>query len=38
MRRDRRDTLTTYDLELALIELNHAELIITPTGPYAPRD
>lgn len=34
MRRDRRDQLSLEDLELALKDLNHSDLLISPSGHY----
>lgn len=38
MRRDRRDTLALEDIELALREHNHQDLVVTPHGTYANKE
>lgn len=38
MHRDRRDALTLEDVELALREHNHQDLMVTPHGTYSSRD
>lgn len=38
MRKDRRDVLTLEDIELAIKEHNHQDLVITPYGTYSNKD
>lgn len=38
MRRDRRDILSLEDIELALREHNHQDLVVTPYGTYSAKD
>jgi hypothetical protein len=38
MRRDRRDTLTLEDIELAIKEHNHHEMVVAPYGSHTSKE